>query len=108
MINIFFIKKIKVKKIIKKIKISEKFLHNLFDTTVAYHNKNAQGKFLFEIKDLYDEICSRNKISMEFSQKSDEIYKSKFSKKNTLVLYLKDCDKNMIIYFLNNEKEKSR
>lgn len=80
----------------------------MFTGTVEYHDKNAQGKYLFEIKDLYDEIDFKSKSSIDVSQKSDEIFKSKFSKKNTLVLYLKENDKNMIIYFLNNEKEKSR
>lgn len=59
------------------------------------------------MKDIYEEIFSKYKM-MEISQKSDEIYKTNFSKKNTLVLYLKENDKNLIIYFLNNEKEKSR
>lgn len=59
------------------------------------------------MKDIYEEVFSKNKM-MEISQKSDEIYKTNFSNKNTLVLYLKENDKNMIIYFLNNEKEKSR
>ena len=76
-------------------------------STVNYHEKHANGKILFEVMDLYEEM-SWNKESMELSVKSHEIYKSKFSKKNTLVLYLKEKDKNLIIYFLNNEKEKSR
>jgi len=83
-------------------------LHNLFESTVSFHEKNAKGKVLFEIKDLYDEIYTKTTALMETCHKSEEIYKSKFSKKNTLILYLKEKDKNMIIYFLNNEKEKSR
>ena len=73
-----------------------------------FHDKNANGKILFEIKDLYEEIYSKSTDFMDISHKSEYIYKTKFAKKNTLVLYLKEKDKNLIIYFLNNEKEKSR
>lgn len=59
------------------------------------------------MKDLYHEV-SKKYSQMEMSQKSDTIYKSKFSDQNTLILYLKEKDKNMIIYFLNSEKDKSR
>jgi len=83
-------------------------LHKLFKSTVNFHDKNANGKVLFEIKDLYEEIYSMTEFAIEVSEKSHEIYKANFAKKNTLVLYLKEKDKNMIIYFLNNEKEKSR
>lgn len=83
-------------------------MHTLFESTVNFHEKHANGKILFEIVDLYEEMYSSKEASMELSTKSNEIYKSKLSKKTTLVLYLKEKDKNLIIYFLNNEKEKSR
>ena len=83
-------------------------MHTLFESTVKFHEKHANGKILFEIVDLYEEMYANKEASMELSTKSNETYKAKLSKKTTLVLYLKEKDKNLIIYFLNNEKEKSR
>ena len=53
-------------------------MHNLFESTVSFHEKNANGKILFEIKDLYEEVYRKSASSMESSHKSEEIYKSQF------------------------------